>query len=396
MYKKFYNLNEKPFKIVPNPNFLFLSPRYENALTYLEYGLAEKSGFIMLTGEIGMGKTTLIRYLLNKLESRMEVGVILNTNVTSDQILKLILLEFELPTSDVDKSKDLETLYRFLIEQYKIGKQVILIIDEAQNLTDEALEEVRMLSNLQSDEEILLQVMVVGQPELKKRLREPGLAQFSQRIAVSYHLSPVTRKECYDYIAHRLKAAGGSPDIFLQDAMDMIYDNSGGIPRTINLLCDACLVYGFADEIEKIGKYIVQQVIDDKEGMGIFTDSFREGTFDHSVSADQSTVESVPLNEPDEKRKQLPLQVECSEDLKKEIQRIEGKVQELEISAEENKTVLEKKIDQVQKKILGKLIRLLLAERKQNARLMLEYGSLKEKYRMLEKKYNAVIHSRDQ
>jgi general secretion pathway protein A len=386
MYKKFYNLNEKPFKIVPNPNFLFLSPRYENALTYLEYGLAEKSGFIMLTGEIGMGKTTLIRYLLNKLESKMEVGVILNTNVNADQILKLILLEFELPTSEGDKSKELETLYRFLIEQYKVGKQVILIIDEAQNLTDEALEEVRMLSNLQSDEEILLQVMVVGQPELKKRLREPGLAQFSQRIAVSYHLSPVTRKECYDYIAHRLKAAGGSPDIFLQDAMDMIYDNSGGIPRTINLLCDACLVYGFADEIEKIGKYIVQQVIDDKEGMGIMTDSVKEG----------SSVQLVPLNERDEKRKQIPPLVECGEDLIKEIQRIEGKVQELEISAGENKTVLEKKIDQGQKKILGKLIRLLLAERKQNARLMLEYGSLKEKYRMLEKKYNAVIHGRDQ
>ncbi len=386
MYKKFYNLNEKPFKIVPNPNSLFLSPRHENALTYMEYGLAEKSGFIMLTGEIGMGKTTLIRYLLNKLESEMEVGVILNTNVTSDQILKLILLEFELPTSEGDKSKELESLYRFLIEQYKVGKQVILIIDEAQNLTDEALEEVRMLSNLQSDEEILLQIMVVGQPELKKRLREPGLAQFSQRIAVSYHLSPLTRKECYDYIAHRLKAAGGSPDIFLQDAMDMIYDNSGGIPRTINLLCDACLVYGFADEIEKIGKYIVQQVIDDKEGMGIMTDSVRE----------RSSEQLVLLNERDAKRKQTPPLVECGEDLIKEIQRIEGKVRELEISAGENKTVLEKKIDQVQKKILGKIIRLLLAERKQNARLMLEYGSLKEKYRMLEKKYNAIIHSRDQ
>lgn len=395
MYKKFYNLNEKPFKIVPNPNFLFLSPRYENALTYLEYGLAEKSGFIMLTGEIGMGKTTLIRYLLNKLESKMEVGVILNTNVTADQILKLILLEFELPASEGDKSKELETLYRFLIEQYKIGKQVILIIDEAQNLTDEALEEVRMLSNLQSDEEILLQVMVVGQPELKKKLKKPELAQFSQRIAVSYHLSPLTRKECHDYIAHRLKAAGGNPDIFLTNAMDLIYDSSGGIPRTINLLCDACLVYGFADEIEQIGEYIVQQVIDDKEGMGIFTDRFREGTFDHSVPADPSPVKFVSLNEPDEKRKQISLQDECSGNLIKEIQRIEGKVRELEISAGENKTVIEKKIDQIQKKILGKIMRLLLAERKQNDRLVLEYGSLKEKYRMLKKRYNAVI-GRDQ
>jgi general secretion pathway protein A len=364
----------------------FLSPRYENALTYLEYGLAEKSGFIMLTGEIGMGKTTLIRYLLNKLESEMEVGVILHTNVTSDQILKLILLEFELPTSEGDKSKELETLNQFLIEQYKAGKQVILIIDEAQNLTDEALEEVRMLSNLQSDEEILLQIMIVGQPELKRRLREPGLAQFSQRIAVSYHLSPVTRKECHDYIAYRLKTAGGSPDVFLQDAMDMIYDSSGGIPRTINLLCDACLVYGFADEINKIGKYIVQQVIDDKEGMGIMTDRVRE----------ESSVQFVPSSERDEKKKQIPLLVECKEDLIKEIQRIEGKVQELEISAGENKTVLEKKIDQVQKKLLDKIIRLFLAERKQNARLMLENGILKEKYRMLEKKYNAIIHSSDQ
>ncbi len=387
MYKKFYNLNEKPFKIVPNPNFLFLSPRYENALTYLEYGLSEKSGFIMLTGEIGMGKTTLIRYLLNKMESEMEVGVILNTNVTSDQILKLILMEFELPTSEGDKSKELETLYRFLIEQYKMGKQVLIIIDEAQNLTDEALEEVRMLSNLQSDEEILLQIMVVGQPELKKRLKEPNLAQFSQRIAVSYHLSPVTRKECYDYIAYRLKTAGGSPDIFLQDAMDMIYNCSGGIPRIINLLCDSCLVYGFADEIGKIGKYIVQQVIDDKEGIGIMADRVRENP----------SVQFNPLNEHDEKNKQSsPPLAECGKDLIKDIQRIEGKVRELEISAGENKTVLEQKIDQVQNKILGKIVRLFLAERKQNARLILEYGSLTEKYRTLEKKYNAILHSRDQ
>lgn len=385
MYQKFYNLSEKPFKIVPNPKSLFLSPRYENALTYLEYGLMEKNGFIMLTGEIGMGKTTLIRYLLNKLESKMDVGVIFNTNVNADQILKLILLEFELPNSVGDKTKDLDTLYQFLIKQYQLGKQVLLIIDEAQNLTAEALEEVRMLSNLQSDEEILLQVMVVGQPELKKKLEKPELAQFSQRIAVSYHLSPLTREECCEYIAHRLTSAGGAADIFLNSAIESIYECSGGIPRTINLLCDACLVYGFADEIPKIGEYIVQQVIDDKGGMGIFTGSQINAPFSVSASEDRSVIRFMPLDEFSEK-KTVDSHDQYHESLLQKITFIEAKVRELEAMLSENKTLLAKKMDTIQKDGFKKVARMLIAERKHNAKLLHDYGRLQEKYQTLKKK----------
>jgi len=267
MYENYYGFKEKPFQIVPNPNYLYLSDNHRNALTYLEYGLTENVGFILLSGEIGSGKTTLIQYILNLLGPDTEAAVIFNTNVSPDQILGLILNELEL-TPKKNKAENLDLISQFLIAKYAKGKRVLLIIDEAQNLSVETLEEVRMLSNLQTEDEPLLQIMLAGQPELISKLQTPDLRQFAQRIAVNYHLTGLDREETGKYISYRLEKAGGRSDLFTPDALDMIYRMSNGIPRSINLLCQAALVYGFADEVRTIDQAIIEQIIKDKIGIG--------------------------------------------------------------------------------------------------------------------------------
>ena len=270
MYEEFYGFKEKPFQIVPNPDYLYFSPKHKAALTCLEYALTDNVGYVMLTGEIGSGKTTLIRYLLNQMESDVEVAVIFNTNLTSEQLLSHILQKFDLEPVEGDKLSNLKTLEHFLYQKYEERKKVLLIIDEAQNLTNEILEEIRMLSNIQSDEWMLLQIVFVGQPELTARIKNPALAQFNQRIAVNHHLQALTMEETVKYINFRLEKAGGDSDLFTSHAMDKIYQASGGIPRTINLLCDATLVYGFADEISRIDVPTVEKVIEELGIMGLY------------------------------------------------------------------------------------------------------------------------------
>lgn len=265
MYTKYFGLTEKPFSIVPDPKVLFLSKNHENALTYLEYGLSENVGFILLTGEIGIGKTTLIRHMLNEMSAKMDIAVIFNTNFTSDQLFRRILSEFEIPCDPSgDKSLHLETLYRFLIDQYARGRHTLLIIDEAQNLADEVLEDVRMLFNLQTDNHALLQVLLVGQPDLKRRMSSPNLRQLAQRIVVSYHLSPLNEEQTFQYIHHRLKVAGAQTALFSPKAMELIFEKSGGIPRTINLLCDAGLVYAYGEDKLIVDDAIIGKVLEDK------------------------------------------------------------------------------------------------------------------------------------
>lgn len=260
MYENFYHLTTKPFQMVPNPAFLYLSDLHRNALTYLEYGVLERVGFVLLTGEVGTGKTTLIRYLLDKLPATTAPALLFNTNVNGEQLIRLILHEFEVEPVE-SKAGNIDLLQQYLIARYAAGKNPLLIIDEAQNLSDEALEEVRMLSNLQTDDEMLLQVIIAGQPELKKRLNSPHLAQLRQRIAASYHLTALSEQETAAYIAARLVKAGGDAALFREEAVADVFRASGGIPRTINLLCDAALVYGFADGIARIDPAIIEQVI---------------------------------------------------------------------------------------------------------------------------------------
>lgn len=266
MYEEFYHFREKPFTIIPNPVYLYPSQRHRMALTYLQYGLLEGNGFLVLTGEIGTGKTTLIRHILSNMQKNVEVAVIFNTNVTPEDLLRLILQEFEIEPAGNDKSANLDRLNDFLIDRYSKGRRSLLIIDEAQNLSKNSLEEVRMLSNLQTESATLMQIALVGQPELREKLRHPSLAQLSQRVTVSYHLGVMSRQETGEYIEYRLQGAGAEDTkLFMDAAVDLIHENSGGVPRRINILCDAALVYGYADEARKITRGIVEQVIEDRE-----------------------------------------------------------------------------------------------------------------------------------
>jgi len=277
MYESFYGFREKPFNIVPNPKFLYRSTKHANALTYLEYAIGEGTGFTLLTGGIGTGKTTLIRHLLNQAGANKNIAVVFNTNVDAEQLFSLILMEFDLEPVPGDKARNLEILNHFLIDCYAKKIDPVLIIDEAQNLTREVLEDVRMLTNLQNDEQHLLQIILVGQPELKAKMAHPSLMQLNQRVNVRYHLTELSSDETKEYIAARLETAGGRPDLFDDEAVSLIYQASGGVPRVINLLCDSALVYGFADEEKRIGAGTVRQVLADRGDVAARDDAVSEG-----------------------------------------------------------------------------------------------------------------------
>ncbi len=361
MYEKFYGFSEKPFHIVPNPNFLYLSSKHQHALTYLEYGIREAMGFILLTGEIGTGKTTLIRYMLNQIEKEIEVAVIFNTNVSPNQLLSLLLQEFELEADGTDKAKNLDLIYQFLITKYAKRRRVLLIIDEAQNLSDEVLEEVRMLSNLQADDTLLLQIMLVGQPELKAKLKRPNLAQLTQRIAVNYHLLPLNREETGDYIQARLAKVGGSTELFSEDAIEEIYRASKGTPRSINLLCDAALVYGFADEVKQIDRETVLQVLADR------------GDLAWSIEP-QSKIESqVTVN--------ADVPAELSE-ISRRLTTVEKQVQELGFRLTLQTEDLEKHAAGYRDAVVQQFAEQLEQERKKNEKLLIELGQAQERLKI--------------
>lgn len=272
MYENFYRFRLKPFQLAPNPRFLYKSAKHQKALTYLEYGLAENVGIIVLTGEVGSGKTTCAQYILQQLGDGFDIAMIANTNVSSGEMLRMVQSEFDIDGAPSDKAAVIESLNYHFIAQYEAGIRTLLVIDEAQNLSAEALEEVRMLSNLQADQYALLQILLIGQPELFETLKQPAMRQFTQRVAVSYHLTALDQDETAVYIAHRVKTAGGPDGLFTPAAVDAIYELSGGVPRSINLICQAALVYGFADEADTISQDIIHQIREDRIGVGIETD----------------------------------------------------------------------------------------------------------------------------
>lgn len=266
MYENYYGFREKPFSLLPDPTFLFLSKKHQMALTMLEYGLANQASFTVITGEIGSGKTTLIRKVLQQMNEDLRVGLVSNTQCSSfEELLRWILFAFELEYRNKDKVELYHTFTDFLIEQYRENRRVVLILDEAQHLGPDALEQLRMLSNVNADKYHLLQLILVGQPNLRDLLFRPELEQFAQRIAVNYHLRPLDAQEAEFYIHHRLSIAGGDPTLFTQDACLLIWRHSRGIPRLINILCDTALVYGFAEQEPNINVELVVDVIHDRQ-----------------------------------------------------------------------------------------------------------------------------------
>jgi len=271
MYESFYHLREKPFSLLPDPSFLYPSRNHRMALTMLEYGLMNPTaGFTVITGEIGAGKTTLIRQLLNQLDDELAVGLITNTNAAFGDLMQWVAMAFGLEYKGREKVELYESFMQHVIDEYARGRRTVLIIDEAQNLTSATLEELRMLSNVNADKDQVLQLVIAGQPQLRATLEREDLRQFVQRISVSYHLEALNAEETREYIRHRLNVAGGDPDLFDDEASNLIWYHSRGVPRLINTLCDTVLVYGFADQRELIDADLVREVARDRKAGGLF------------------------------------------------------------------------------------------------------------------------------
>jgi len=267
VYLDFYGLKQAPFDITPNPRFLFHSTKHREALNHLLYGIRERKGFVQLTGEIGAGKTTLCRALLEQLDARFSTALILNPVLNGDELMKAIATEYGLEVKGKDRLDTLATISDFLLKQTLAGKETVLIIDEAQNLTEDLLEQVRLISNIETDDRKLLQIVLMGQPELRERLNRPRLKQLRQRITVRYHLPALTRTETGEYIRHRL-ALAGSPGVpsFTAPAVWRVFRYSQGVPRLINAVCDKALLAGFVEQSYWVNYRMVGRAIRELEG----------------------------------------------------------------------------------------------------------------------------------
>ena len=257
MYEKYYGFTDRPFNMTPDSRFFYPSSKHEEALNCLLLAISERNGFVVITGEIGSGKTTVCRTLLNKLDKTTKVALVLNTHLGKKELLTTILEDLGVEYRSTSKTHLLSALNDYLIDQVSKDVNVVVIIDEAQNLTPSVLEEVRMLSNLETETEKLVQIVLMGQPELKKKLSMPKLEQFRQRVVFHYHLAPLNYEEASLYIKHRLKTAGNlEMDIFTTGAIDEIYKFSGGVPRLINLACHNALISGLVSD----SKYITVDI----------------------------------------------------------------------------------------------------------------------------------------
>jgi general secretion pathway protein A len=283
MYERFYQLRERPFALSPDPEYLYPSRVHQEALDYLRYGLESQAGFIVITGEIGSGKTTLLQTLLRNVDSGTTVARIVNTMLEPRELLETIMIDFGLDPAGKSKPLLLRDLSQYLVDQRLAGRNVLVVIDEAQNLSLGALEELRMLSNLETEKSKLLQIVLVGQPNLRDKLAAPELEQLRQRITVSYHLPPLDADETGHYINHRLRrAAIGPPVVFPSDATDLIHGRSRGVPRIINVICDAALVFGYAEERRSFDAATIREVLGELEATGVLPPTGRAEPATHA------------------------------------------------------------------------------------------------------------------
>ena len=269
MYTSFFGLQEKPFAITPDPRYLYLSERHAEALAHLLYGINEAGGFIQLTGEVGTGKTTVIRSLLEQLPGHADVALILNPRVTPAEFLLTICEELHVPVPESGQGSTktlMDLLGRHLLDTHARGRRVVLIVDEAQNLSTQTLEQVRLLTNLETATTKLLQIILIGQPELRELLDQPDLRQLAQRITGRYHLNPLSENESAGYVKHRMRVAGATAEVFTPSALREIHRLSGGIPRVINVICDRALLGAFTQEDHRAGATLVRQAASEVYG----------------------------------------------------------------------------------------------------------------------------------
>ena len=263
-YHDHFGLHERPFALAPDPEFLFWSPEHRGAYAMLDYGLGTRSPITLLTGEIGAGKTTLVHHFIDGLDDDVTIGLIANARPGVNDVLRRVCAALSLTVVPGADSSDLfAEIQTFLIGQHKLGRRVLLIIDEAQNLTRDALEDLRMLTNINSGRDEVLQLLLVGQPELRAMVRRPDLVQFAQRVAASYHLPRLDVASTGGYIASRIKRAGGNPGIFSRQAAELVHEATNGVPRLINQLCDLALTYAFAENAQMVKRDTVARVLAD-------------------------------------------------------------------------------------------------------------------------------------
>lgn len=305
MYEQHFGFQESPFSLTPDPAFLYRGRKHGMALTMLEYGLLREAPIILVTGEIGAGKTTLIRHLLNQFDSTATIGLISSTHRAFGDLIQWVALAFGIESEGRDKVAIYRSFMDFLIGEYAKGRRTVLIVDEAQNMDAETLEELRVLSNINADKNVVLQIILSGQPELRSTLRNEKLEQFAQRITVDYHLGALDLKETREYIQHRLAVAGGAKSLFSPDAVIAVYQYSAGVPRLINSICDTALVYCFAEGRVKVSGKIIHELIAEKRSRGLFgagkiqydvDESKRSMTSAENVASGSSATTTTPQN----------------------------------------------------------------------------------------------------